>query len=159
MRACVRLDIQILHQKAHRTTPSGVWGWAGSRKKSYFSLNIIGYNWCCLNCLPRAGFFFFSIKVFLFFNGVNNTGLIQELNKLMHIKCLTQHLAQSKYSTSYHSICGTGGNFHRSQCFKPSAVYAPAPPPPTASGPALAKGAWLGMLSCIPAFCRRPCLG
>ena len=24
-----------------------------------------------------------------------------------------------------------------------------------ASGPALAKGAWLGTLSCIPAFCRR----
>lgn len=76
-------------------------------------------------------FLFFSIKVFLFFNGVNNTGLIQELNKLMHIKCLTQHLARSRYSTSYHSICGTGGNFHWSQCFTPSAVYAHPTPPHT----------------------------
>lgn len=70
VRACVRLDIQILYQKAHGTTPSGEWGWAGSRKKSHFSLNIIGYNWCCLNCLPRAGFYFFQLKFFFFLMGL-----------------------------------------------------------------------------------------
>lgn len=110
---CVCAWIHILYQKAHRTILWGM-GMGGSRKKSYFSLNIIGAVWIV-----------YFVQVFIqlkIFNGVNGIYRVDSRIKWVNAYKVLTTMPSTELVLNF--IHEAGGSFHWSQFFTPSTVYA-----------------------------------